>query len=98
MHKVTSVDILSLIVLLFQDHLLKLLNSSIFDLLEFVYDSLFISGCCDVLTELRVDLAHDALQPVANLVVGQLDLLVHVKNLFVLLLLGLQLCVQFVDF
>ena len=96
-HKVTSINDATIIILLLDQDLLKLLKNGLLDLVKFESHGLINGALLDSLIELLVNLDDNSLQPVVNLVLSQLYLLVHFDGLLVFFLLRLQLGVELVD-
>ena len=97
MHEVTSIDDTAIIIFLLNQNLFKLLQNSLLDFVKLESHGLINGALLNSLIELLVDFDDNSLQPVIDLVLGQLYLFVHLQCLLVLFLLALQLGVEFVD-
>lgn len=98
-HEVLAGDEATLLVGILEDDLVEPLDYGLHNLVEAEVERLLIFAVgSDVLPELLVDFLDDSLEPLADVCIRQLHLLVHFDSLVVELLGCLDLDVELVDF
>ena len=84
LHEVFACDETAFLIRIFQQDLIELLDNGLHYFLEAGrHRFFFFSIRANVLAELLVNFLNDSCQPIFNVLVSELDLLVHLNSLFV---------------